>query len=406
MARRVVAVDIGASGVCAVQMQLGRRAPVVRTIAYTPLPAGAVVNGTIERPDAVTAALRKLWRTHKFATKEVVLGVANENVIARLTDIDWVPPKTLRSALRYQQAVADTLAIPMLEKLNLDFYVLGEHTLPADTATTPDGEEAAASPTRRMLKGLLVAATSDMIDGVIAAVHAANLIPVHIDLTPFALLRAVPAAADIEPDRAEAVVDIGADVTSVVVHQRRIPRFVRIVPKIGGNTITTAIAAQLGMPLAHAEATKIRLGLTPTPPVAPVAPPTAGIAEGDPFTTMISSPTPPGVPGLPTGSEPPAFPQVDPAQPVINTAAGQIITTIRDSITFSLESNGLTGLARVVLTGGGSLLHGLADRLSAELRAPVQPAAPLETVTMKTTVPDQVHPEQLTIAIGLARGVR
>jgi type IV pilus assembly protein PilM len=70
-----------------------------------------------------------------------------------------------------------------------------------------------------MLRVLLVAAARDMVDSALAAVQKAGLQPSMVDLTSFAVLRSL-----YQPERSVAVearrlVDIGASVTNIVIHQ-------------------------------------------------------------------------------------------------------------------------------------------------------------------------------------------
>ena len=85
------------------------------------------------------------------------------------------------------------------------------------------------------------------------AVTQAGLTPVSVDLTPFAVLRALAPVDELGLDvvEAEALVDIGASVTNIVVHQGGVPRFVRIL-LMGGADITDAVAERLGVPLDQA----------------------------------------------------------------------------------------------------------------------------------------------------------
>ena len=65
---------------------------------------------------------------------------------------------------------------------------------------------------------------------------------VGVDLASFALLR----AASRLDAQVEAIVDIGAEVTSVVVHADGEPLIVRTVPR-GGTEITESLATRLGV---------------------------------------------------------------------------------------------------------------------------------------------------------------
>ena len=78
---------------------------------------------------------------------------------------------------------------------------------------------------------------------------SAKLEPLGLDLIPFAMVRAVGTSGvgmDLEDDGDEAVIDVGAHVTNIVVHARGTTRFVRILPS-GGRDITLAIARGLGV---------------------------------------------------------------------------------------------------------------------------------------------------------------
>ena len=70
---------------------------------------------------------------------------------------------------------------------------------------------------------------------------------------PFALVRArTPGGLD-PAGETEAIVDIGADVVSVVVHTGGVPRYVRMIPGIGWLDLTRALVEQTGRSWAEAE---------------------------------------------------------------------------------------------------------------------------------------------------------
>ena len=102
---------------------------------------------------------------------------------------------------------------------------------------------------RRMVRILLVAAHKGMVNALVEAALAAKLDPQGIDLTPFAVIRAVGTGdegLDLDSSGDEAIIDIGAQVTSICVHDRGVTRFVRMLPS-GGRDITLALASGLGL---------------------------------------------------------------------------------------------------------------------------------------------------------------
>lgn len=352
MAGKVVGLDIGTSGVRAAELTLGKGGATLERFGQVALPPGAVRDGEVVDTGAVAAAIKQLWAQAKFTTKKVVVGVANQKVVVRQVDLPWLPAGELRKSLAFQ--VQDFIPMPV-EQAILDFHPLEEFTNDSGG---------------RMLRVLLVAAARDMVDNALLAVEQAGLSPSMVDLTSFAVLRSLVSMDHTGLDSldAEALVDVGASVTNIVVHQGGVPRFVRIL-LMGGADITDAVAERLGVPLDQAESVKQTTGLALV----------AGSAEAHPANRAIES----------TGS---AF-----------------VEEVRGSLDYFMAQSGAPRIGRVVLSGGGSRLFGLVERLSSATRLPVQMARPMASLKLgKTGLTDEqlayVEP-MVTVPVGLAMGV-
>ena len=330
---------------------MGKGPATLERFGQVALPLGAVRDGEVIDSDAVAAAIKQLWAQAKFSTKRVVVGVANQKVVVRQVDLPWLPIKELRESLSFQ--VQDFIPMPV-EQAILDFHPLEEFT----------NEQGG-----RMLRVLLVAAARDMVGSAMDAVTKAGLEPSMVDLNSFAVLRSlVTGGSGIGSMEAEAFVDVGASVTNIVVHQGGVPRFVRIL-LMGGADITDAVAERLGVPMDQAESVKQGSGLATIP----------GQGENHPASRAIEQ----------TGS---AF-----------------VEEVRGSIDYYLAQAGAARIGRVVLSGGGSRLTGLVERLSAATRLPVEVARPMSALKMGKTglTSDQlayVEP-MVTVPVGLAMGV-
>lgn len=350
MARTLVGLDIGTSGLRAAEFTVGRRTT-LRKFATRPLPEGVVRAGGVVDADALTEELKALWSEGKFGTKTVALGIANTGVLVRQMDLDWMPPADFRKALRYQ--VEDALPMPV-DDANLDYHLLDELDVPGE-----DGE------TRRVARVLLVAAAREMVDAFVEATHRAGLRTVTVDLVPFALIRAAgptvrpirgsdagtaAGTADGDPETTEAIVDIGADTVNVVVHSGGQPRYVRMVPGIGGAVITEALQQRYGWTREEAERTKIVVGL-------------------------------PGHSQL--ENEQPRQDGLDhPAQEVISAEADSLVSEIVTTLNYVRGSAGeAPTFSRVLLTGAGSRLGGLRELLERRL----------DTAVTSLAVQDQVR---------------
>ena len=308
MARKVVGLDIGTTAVRAAEVSVRRGQVVLERIGQASLPGDAVVDGEVKDPTAVAIAIKDLWRRTKFSSRRVIIGVANERVVVRLVDLPWMQPNELVRSLAFQ--AGDYLPIPV-DQTELDYAVMGEH-------------EAAGG--QRLLRVLLVAAQKEMLAGHLEAVRAAGLRPDGIDLNPIALLRALGPVAGFE-EGAEALVDVGARVTNMVVHDNGVLRFVRTL-LMGGEDVTSTLERVLELDRETAE----RIKLTAS-----------------------------------AGGE------VDPeAGDLVAQRLEVLVEEVRGSLDFYRSQEDSTPLGRVVVSGGGSLLGPLVERLQAVTGVPVE----------------------------------
>ncbi len=242
--RTAIGLDIGTSGVRAAELAFGKGQVTLQRFGQVALPEGAVRDGEVINPDLVAEALKQLWAHTKFSGKKVVIGVANQKVVVRQVDLPWMPLDELKKSLGFQ--VQDFVPMPV-EQAVLDFHPLEE------VANTAGG---------RMIRGLLVAASRDMVMNSVLAVQKAGLVPTMVDLSSFAVLRSLARPDHLGLDgQAEALVDVGARVTNIVVHSGGVPRFIRIL-LLGGQDLTDAVAERMGVPREQAEAVKQELGVS------------------------------------------------------------------------------------------------------------------------------------------------
>ncbi len=110
------------------------------------------------------------------------------------------------------------------------------------------------------VRGLLIAAPKELVLPTVNIVERAGLRVVRVDLASFAILRSAARLGA----RVEAIADIGAQTTSVVIHVDGEPRIVRTIPR-GGAEITDAIANKLKIAPVDAERLKREIGLLPNP---------------------------------------------------------------------------------------------------------------------------------------------
>ncbi|GAA2514324.1 type IV pilus assembly protein PilM [Pilimelia columellifera] len=332
-----IGLDIGAMSIRAVETARGKDGLAVSHFGIAPLPPGSMRAGVVVDQPVVSAALRKLWSQTKFRSRDVVLGISNPQIVVREMVVTNLPPRELKQSLPFQ--VRDSLPLPV-ERSLLDFFPL---------------EDAGD---RKTVRGLLIAAPKDAVLSEVKAAAKAGLKVVRVDLASFALLR----SSSRLDHQVEALVDIGAQTTTVVVHLDGVPRIVRSVPR-GGAEITEAIVARFGVSAEEAEALKCRVGLQ--------------LHEGPEVAELIR----------------------ESLRPLVNE--------IRSSFTYLTAGDQTTTVRRISLTGGGAQLAGLVETLRVQLEMDVILADPI----MRLTRPSRGKHDSLdrsrssaAVSIGLSLG--
>jgi len=351
MARTRIGVDVGSTAVRVAEVAVGD-IPVVVRAAQVPLPPGVVESGEVRQPEAVAEALREVWAKSGVKSKQVQLGVGNQHVVVREITLPWLPEKELRDTLAFQVQEF----IPMAsDEAVLDFDPLGE---------LDQGG-------RRMVRILLVAAHKGMVNALVEAALAAKLDPQGIDLSPFAVIRAVGTGdegLDLDSSGDEAIIDIGAQVTSICVHDRGVTRFVRILPS-GGRDITLALASGLGVDDDVAE--RLKRGERVE-------------VDGEGATPLL---------------EPREI------RELALRRAGSFVDEVRSSLEFYTAQMPNAQVGRVLVVGGGSRLDGLLELLQERLPVPVDRGRLFERAKSEIELSAEASAEAeavLSVAVGLA----
>ena len=214
----------------------GRPAVTVHGLGWLPLPPGTIVNGEVADAPVLTTALKKLWDVHDFNCDHVILGVANPQLMVRDIRIPNLTPAQRANALPFQ--ARDIIALP-IDQVILDFVPLGE----------PDPES-------NLVNGLLIATPRQPVLTAVEAVERAGLKVARVDLASFAMLRSI---AD-EHLAVEAVIDLGADLTTIVIHNRGVPKMVRTLAR-GGRELTARLVDRMNLLEEVAEQAKYEIGL-------------------------------------------------------------------------------------------------------------------------------------------------
>ena len=336
--KRVVGLDIEPGYVAAVESRPG--AVSVERAACAPLPPGVVRDGEVVDVDTLADVLRKLFAEHKLS-KRVRLGVANQRIVMRTLDL---PPlnddKEIESAVRFQ--AQDHIPMP------LDQAVLEHHAV--GTVDTPEGSKT---------RVIVVAARRDMIQQLLHATRKAGLRPHGIDLSAFAMIRALYRPGDTDTTL---YISVGG-ITNLAVAAGSTCVFTRVVAH-GTEAIAGELAARRELTIEHAHGWLRHVGLL-TP-----------VDEIDGETEIVVE-----------------------AREVLTDGVRRIADEVRNSLDFHATQTDATATQRAVLAGPAVAIPGFAEQLGQEI------GLPLEVGTVSEARPGGfggVDAGQLTVAAGLA----
>lgn len=321
---RLIGLEISSTAVRMAKVSTTGRDHRLLAFAEATLSPGAVVDGSIVDRVAVLSAIGRCLAARGMRERferalPVQLGVAGLRAITREIEMPVVPDAELDDAVRLQ--ALDIIPFPV------DKTLLSARRL-AGTAGAPD--DLGVEHTRV----LLAAAHRDLVDPFVEVASAAGLVPGSVDLASSALVRALADPAG--TGGPEVIISIGADLTTIVVHDGGRPLFVRTIGE-GGNTVTKAIATALDMPLVDAEGLKRYIGV----PERHI--PAAALAAA-------------------------------------RDGSSRILAEIRSSIDYYGALPNSAPIRRVLLTGGASRLNGLSERLHQLVQVPVERASCLARV--------------------------
>ena len=337
-ANTVVGLDLEPGHIAAAEVHVNGNISVKRG-AVMPLRPGVLRDGEVMNAEALTEALKEMWAEHGLP-KSVRLGIANQRIVVRALDLPVLEdPKGLAAAVRME--APDHIPMPMEEAV-LDFQLIG-------TVQTPQGPR---------MRVVVVAVRREMVERYADAVRAAGLKLEGIDLSAFAMVRALGRAATDEG--ATLYINV-AGLTNVAVAAGEHCLFTRAASG-GLDMVAQSLAERRSLTLEHANQWMLHVGLaTPLEDV-----------DGDPDLVAAT-------------------------RAALEEGVHQLADAVRNSLNFYRMQPNSESVDRAVLTGPAVAVEGFGEALASQLRMPLQTA----TVSL-TAEAEGVDATRLSVAAGLA----
>jgi type IV pilus assembly protein PilM len=332
----IVGLDLDPSHIAAAEVHVNGSVTVKKG-AVVALRPGVLRDGEASDPAALAEALRELFDSNDLP-RRVRLGIANQRIVVRSLDLPVIDdPKGLAAAV--QQEAPDHIPMPMDEAV-VDFQSLG-------VVDTPAG------PRSRVV---IVAVRREMIERLVSATREAGLELEGIDLAAFGMVRALAPAAS---EHAILYVNV-AGLTNVAVANGSGCLFTRAAAG-GLDAVVHNLSERRGLTQEHARQWMQHVGLlTPLEEV-----------EGD--AELIAA-----------------------TRAALEEGVHQLADTVRNSLNFYRMQEGAENVERALLTGPVLAIPGFADKLSEQLKLPVEPAL------VDVDGDGEADPARLAVAAGLA----
>lgn len=285
--------------------------------------------------------LKTLLKDAKVRHKKVVFGVPGQSVFTRTRALPPVPEYKVTQIVRYeiQQQIPFSL-----DQIAFDYQVLKR--------TEAGGYDV-----------LMAAIKVDVVDKRLEIIKDIKKQIDVVDVCPLSAYNWLKSTGEFgEQGECVALIDLGAATTDIVIERENLFRFTRSL-NIGGNDITSAVAAEFGVSFAEAEKMKRERGFAPT---------------GDPQRDG-------------KGGE------------IIGRVLSRLVSEITRSFAYFRSQPGGGAVSRIVVTGGGACLRNMIPYLQRMLGVEVRIAQPLAGLAIGPGAQEvNEHPEQAAVALGLA----
>ena len=229
---RTVGLDIDRGSIKAVQVSGAGGGYTLQHVGYHRLPPGTILDGEVADHDLLAAEIKEFWDSHSFQGKSVSIGVSNQKVVVRLLDFPRMRPEDLQGAISFE--AQDHIPMPLDEAV-LDYVVLG----PREERSDLD-------------RVLVVAAQREMISRYTSAVRTGGLRPAGVDVKALSLTRSTLPDPFFGDEGAVLLLDVGAEITNLVVADRGNPVLTRFVP-VGLGDFVAAVMELADLPEDEAE---------------------------------------------------------------------------------------------------------------------------------------------------------
>ncbi|MBK9164813.1 MAG: type IV pilus assembly protein PilM [Acidobacteria bacterium] len=344
--KSVAGLDIGSSSVKMVELENKANVLSLSALGFENLPDETIIDGQIMELNTVSSVIQSVCSNSRSTADRVVTGVSGHSVIIKNIVLPAMSADELEESIDWH---AEEHIPYDLADVSLDYQV---------TASNSDSTNV-----------LIAACKRERIDNICQAIQLAGKQPQVIDVDTFALQNCYEYNYQPREEQVVTLLNIGASTMNVNIVKGTRSLFSRDIT-VGGSQFTDVIQRNLGVSFQQAEALKR------------------------------------GVPQAVDGVEETAI------EPLVGNVTELVAMEIQKTFDFyrATTEDNETVVEKILISGGGSKLNGLAQELSTRLEIPVEVLDPFRNIKVESGKFDpeyisEIMPE-MAVAVGLAmRGV-
>ncbi len=336
-----VGLDIGSHSIKAIQLTGSSKALTLSSYAIQELSPGTIVDGEVVNREHLIDTVHDVIRQAgiKTSMKNIHSAVSGRSVIVRRIPMEKMSEQDARQAIQWE---AEQHIPFRIDEVSLDFKIINPEISPGQ------------------MEVLLVAAKKEVVDLHRGILQGAGLKPSTVELEQFSLQRVYQHAYKPVADECATILNIGAEVTNMVVVKNGLPSFNRDL-SIGGSRFIEALQRSLGL-------------------------------EYDVALGVLKGNVPEGI-----------------SSDEVHTAIGKVIEELSTSIRRSFITYQASGenarIDKMFISGGCALMPGLASILSEQHGLPVEHLQPFRNITIPEDVISDSEVDSLGAVLAVCTGL-
>ena len=321
--KQLAGLDIGSSCIKLAEIQDTSKGSVLSRFSQIPLARGVIVDGVVAQPGLLTKAIKELYRQSGCKRKKIVTSISGHAVIVKKVTFSQMDENDLRELIHDE--AGKYLPFDDMATVDYDCQIIGDNPY---------------NPTQ--MEVLLVAAKKEIIGGYTGAIEAAGLTPVIMDVDSFALETMYEENYEFEENDVAVLINIGASITNLNAVKGGVSIFTRDFT-LGVNSVTEAIAQNLGVSFEEAEKAKVD-----------------GFGDDEQARRVFRE-------GVIAYADP-------------------ICSEIERSVDYFRSTFGAETIKHILLSGGGALIPGIAPDLAHRLAVETEIIDPFKKITCDTKI--------------------